>query len=398
MFGLFGSPNFGNEATLAAFLHGMRQRIPLVRFVCIVPRQARAVEMHGVDSQIEMLPLPVGSWFWRVPVAVRERVERIALAVTNEARLDRAARSLAECEALFVPGTGVIDDFGQGPDDLPAHLERWTLAARRCALPMHVVGVGVSRVSHPNSRARFLNALNGAATCSFRDTVSADNARELGFFGVSEVCPDLAFSLPASWLPTRIPDWPPQIIGLGVMGFRGWNAAPRRAQAIYDDYLRRTVVVASGLLKAGYRVRLLIGDQRADAQTPADLVALLASRDGRVSERLFAPSIATFGDLLREIGECDLVVATRYHNVLLSLMTGRSVVSIGYSDKNNALMADLGQAARCHDIEAFEPKAILDDVASLASAPSPAPCLLAQAAAFRGRLDTHFTALAANWT
>jgi polysaccharide pyruvyl transferase WcaK-like protein len=397
VFGLFGSPNLGNEATLAAFLHGIRQRIPLARFVCIASRHSRAVQMHGIDGLIDMFPLPVAPWFWRLTHAtLRNWIERAALSITSEARLKLAARSLVDCEALFVPGTGVIEDFGQGPDDLPAHFERWVKAARRVKIPVHVVSVGASRVDHPRSRARFVNALRDTATCSFRDEVSASNARELGFADALEVVPDLAFSLPVAGLPARSPDWPPRTVGLGVMGYRGWSVELRNADEIYRNYLERTADLVEELLSEGYEVRLLTGDTQADETVPADLNQMLQLRRAPV-ERLFLPSIGSYADVLREIGECDLVVAARYHNVLLALMTGRPVVSIGYSDKNNAVMADMGQSAWCHDIETFDARAVVADVRTLAAGPSSKPKLLERAAEFRERLEKQFDALAKRW-
>ena len=57
IFGLFGSPNFGNEATLAAFLHHVRRRVPKTRFVYIAPSQSRAELEYG-SPQLDLDPWP----------------------------------------------------------------------------------------------------------------------------------------------------------------------------------------------------------------------------------------------------------------------------------------------------------------------------------------------------
>lgn len=391
LFGLFGSPNLGNEATLAAFLRAARLRQPDARFTCIAPAHSRVREMHGVATLVPMLPMPVSQRLWRLPVRLRAPAERLAHALTDPARRARARAVLSGAAGLFVPGTGVVDDFGQGPDDMPAHLLRWVEAAQAAVCPVHFVSVGVSRVDHPLSRARFVRALDRSASVSVRDAVSADNARRLGARASAEVSTDLAFSLPAEWLPPPAA-WPPRVVGLGLIGFRGWGAAQADGESIYRDYLARTTALGRGLLARGYALRLLIGDARADAGVADDLVAALGPA-APAGGRVVAPTIGDFRDLLREIGHCDLVVAARYHNLLLSLMSGRPAVSIGYADKNAAVMADMGCADACHELTGFDPAAVLADVDRIAGGLDPRAALLARAAQLSVRLQAQYDRL-----
>lgn len=392
LFGLFGSPNLGNEASLAAFLAAALKRQPTARFTCIATANSRVVEMHCIESLQPMFPLPVAHRLWRLPLSVRPSVERLATALTGGERRARAARQMHSCDALFVPGTGVVDDFGQGPEDMPAHLLRWVEAACSAERPVHVVCIGVSRVDHPLSQERFVRSLDLSTSFSVRDMVSAENARRLGARHKAEVVTDLAFSLPRDWLPTREPVWPPRIIGLGLIGFRGWGVADDDGETIYQRYLLQTAQLARGLLARGFDLRLLVGDTRADAAVADDLKSV-GDFPRSLASRVVAPAIGDFKDLLREIGQCDLVVAARYHNVLLALMSGRAAVSIGYADKNAAVMADMGQQAWCHDLTSFEPEAVLADLDRLTALPSPRAALLERAAQLRSRMDMHYDRL-----
>jgi polysaccharide pyruvyl transferase WcaK-like protein len=47
---------------------------------------------------------------------------------------------------------------------------------------------------------------------------------------------------------------------------------------------------------------------------------------------------------MRELALAGSVVATRYHNVLCGLRLSRPTISLGYSAKHDALMADMGVA------------------------------------------------------
>jgi polysaccharide pyruvyl transferase WcaK-like protein len=55
-----------------------------------------------------------------------------------------------------------------------------------------------------------------------------------------------------------------------------------------------------------------------------------------------------------EIAKTDVVVATRFHTVVSALMLGRPVISIGYAQKNDDLMADAGLGGFCQGIEALD--------------------------------------------
>ena len=50
----------------------------------------------------------------------------------------------------------------------------------------------------------------------------------------------------------------------------------------------------------------------------------------------------TLGDLLREIEPVGTVVGARYHNVVSGLLLSKPTISVGYSLKHDALMADMG--------------------------------------------------------
>jgi polysaccharide pyruvyl transferase WcaK-like protein len=54
------------------------------------------------------------------------------------------------------------------------------------------------------------------------------------------------------------------------------------------------------------------------------------------------------------MADTDVVVATRYHNVVCALRIGKPTISIGYSEKNDALLAEMGLAEYCQSIEQLD--------------------------------------------
>ncbi len=65
---------------------------------------------------------------------------------------------------------------------------------------------------------------------------------------------------------------------------------------------------------------------------------------------------------MRQIATTDIVVASRYHNIVCALAMGRPAISLGYAAKNGALLSDTGLDGFQHHIETFDPKAVLAQI------------------------------------
>ena len=67
-------------------------------------------------------------------------------------------------------------------------------------------------------------------------------------------------------------------------------------------------------------------------------------------ERVIDEPALSVEQLLPQIAATDLVVATRFHNVLLALVLNKPVISISFHHKCASLMSQMGLAEYCHDI------------------------------------------------
>lgn len=397
LFGLFGVGNIGNDATLVATLHGLRQRLPNAR-LSLVSAPPDAVGLNEELPRFEPDTLPISGLLRRFEVLHLQDTGRgILQYVTEPVRLRRTRALARQIDTLLVPGTGIADDFGQGPHDVPRHLLHWCAAAVGEGVAVRFASVGVGPIHHPLSRRRFADALRHADYRSYRDRFSSDFALQIGVpTGQDQVLPDLVFSLPMpASVPQRQASWPPRVVGLGIMNYSGWNAPSDARAGIYADYLRKIVQVADELLQRGCVVRLLTGSRGGDRRTVADIVQAFSARP-EVAGRLVARPILSYIDLLGEIAAVDAVIATRFHNVLLSLMLQRPAISIGYALKNDELMAEMGFAEYCHSIDTFEPAEVLAQFERLAAEPEP-PIATARhrTAEYRELLEQQFDQLIA---
>jgi polysaccharide pyruvyl transferase WcaK-like protein len=187
---------------------------------------------------------------------------------------------------------------------------------------------------------------------SYRDDVSKRFMEGIGFDTSEDpVYPDIAFALPAPHTAERPDAAGTLIVGLGVMNYHGWEGKGDGGDDIYAVYLEKIAAFALWLLQEGHVVRLLTG-AKGDKPTVADLLERLrAKADSASLDRLIYEPISTLQDVMTQIAATDLVVATRFHNIVSALKLGRPSISIGYAEKNDALMADMGLGDFCQHIE-----------------------------------------------
>ena len=361
-FGLFGVGNLGNEASLRAALIEAAQLMPRTHIVCVCADPDRVTSEHGIDAVPIRMPASFAR-LQRCPPLLR-RVVRPLAEVSRWIEPYRFARGV---DAVIVPGTGILDDFGNRPRDMPYDIFRWSLVCRLARTPFSLVSVGAGPIAHPVSARLMRRAILLANWCTYRDFVSYRFMRSLGVAPESDsVVPDIVFALPCP-SSTRPPLAAGHeiVVGVGVMAYYGWDNDEHEGHDIFRTYVRELALLVHGLLERDRRVRLLVGQDSDVVAVEAVLEELRNYRSlPRDSELSFTPA-TSMEQLLSQIADTDAVIATRFHNVVGALMTGRPAISIGYAEKNAELLERVGLGRYSHDVENFSAEAVLADVDEL---------------------------------
>lgn len=350
LFGQFGSGNTGNDGSLEAMLQLLKRNCPGAQLVCICSRPDIVAQKFDLPARPVSQPYP-SNWLLRA-------VNKAMLHVPRRAVGFCCALLLAsQLDLIVVPGTGILDDFNENPFGWPFAVLRWSLAARLAGTRMIFVSIGAGPVNHPLSRRFVRWASTLAAFRSYRDQVSHDFMKRLGVSPPEDfVSADIAFALTTA--PDGRHDERDQCVGIGVMSYRGWKKNGGDGDAVYADYLAKMTTLARRLLGDGRQVRLLIGD-KGDMEAARDILKQLGPAEA--SKVIFEPS-ASLHDLMRQIARTDIVVASRYHNIVSALAMGRPAISLAYASKNDALLHDTGLSAFCHRIDSFDPETILSQI------------------------------------
>lgn len=356
LFGIFGIGNLGNECTLWVTLHHLRRRLPGCDVTCVSDAVPDFARDYGVR------PLPLDPFkvrgIHRFPTRLLRHIyAAIANLVTEPVRYRRTHFLIANTDHLIVVGTGALDDLGQLPWQLPAWVLRWCLAAKSTGAKVQLLAVGAGPIRHRISRYLMSRAVATADVRTYRDDYSCDYMRNLGIGSSHDtIVPDLVFALPVEWLGSwRCAASPPTVIGIGLMEYFGWNIGGDEGRRIYNGYILKMTEFVDWLITSGYRVRLLIGERHTDDNAVRDLLRSLgAATVAAAGERLAAPRIDSVHDLMREIMFTDLVVATRFHNLILALAAKRPVISIGYAPKFESLMREMQLTNYCQRFETLD--------------------------------------------
>lgn len=379
LFGQFGTGNTGNDASLEAMLGFLRGALPHAELVCICSAPDRVRETFGVEA-VYIGAEPQGRVFLLLNWVSRNVLRRLA-------NLRQAYLVTGQLNALIIPGTGILDDFKEHPFGWPYVVFRWSIAARLAGVPLAFVSIGAGPIRNRISLWFMKTAAKCAAYRSYRDAISRHFMQRIGVrTDADDVFPDLAFRLAAPQLSEALDSDPRLSVGIGVMAYTGWFKNDTKKQEIYRQYRDKLVRFIRHLLARGYRVRLLIGDQE-DCLAVDDVLHTLA-RAGEDTSRIVYDPADSLSDLKHQIAATDLVVASRFHNLIAALSLERPVISLAYAAKNDALLEDMGLGAYCNHVETFQVEELISQFDRLAGQ------LRATRAAIRWRLSRYHDRLA----
>jgi polysaccharide pyruvyl transferase WcaK-like protein len=144
------------------------------------------------------------------------------------------------------------------------------------------------------------------------------------------------------------------LIGVGVMAYYGWKGDPANGKVIYDKYIGQIVEFIMWVLECGHNVRLLMGDT--DDKHAITAVQERLAKTSPLSQRLriVVEDARSLQDVMKQMAETDVVVASRFHNIVCSLKLSRPTISIGYAKKNDVLMTRMGMGEFCQSIEGLD--------------------------------------------
>jgi polysaccharide pyruvyl transferase WcaK-like protein len=345
MFGLLGSGNLGNDVSMESVLHYLRTDHPeaIVDVMCKGPETVTG--RYGV-------PAVFMNWYQRYEKTASGLPAILLKSAGKGIDVFRTAAWVRRHDIVIMPGMGTMEA------SLP--LKSWGLpysfflactAGKLFGVKVAFVSIGAGVVKRRATRVLLDASAKLATYRSYRDAPSRDMLRERGVdTSRDHVYSDLAFGIPP--LPCGPGD--PDIVGVGVMGYRGSNDDRKQAEAIHAAYVATMKSFVRWLIDNDRSVRILIGDENEPDKLVGEeiLADVRAYRPDLPPGRVEAAYATTFQELMRVMAPAGTVVATRFHSVVCALRLGKPVIGLSYAPKFAALLANMGLTEFCQSAKA----------------------------------------------
>ena len=381
IWGHYHGRNLGDELVVATIVDALRRRLPEARAIGISMAPEDTCQRHGIaafpidpgmpgvrprsPAAEAGADVPRATALRRVarhlPGARRVfRLLRLLVRIGRELPFSlRALSLLRRLDVVVVAGSGQLLDQWRGPFGHPYTLFRWACLARMAGVPILYPSVGAGPIDHALSRLFIRSALAPSPYVSVRDRSSAEALRAAGVRRRLPSCPDMGYAYRRDGEAKPNPCLPPGrgSVGLNAIAHRDPRYWPRGSGADFTAYLAKMTEFAEWLLERGCTVTLFSSQVSADAVVADDLRAALAHRgmDRHPCLRTAFTDIETVADLVQVVKDFDVVVAGRYHSVLLPILLGIPTLGLAYHPKTKDLLHDLDLDDRCLDIDTFTP-------------------------------------------
>ncbi len=397
IFGHVGNENLGDEAIIAAVIQNIKQRYPIAQIYGFTMNPEDTIKRHRITAfpirRIERLQHyrrdVVGNDNFGRPSRLSEQIKAklravpvvyaflrgtkkkgdLLLSPMRELRfLLQSYRNLKGIDLLIFAGSQQLIDYVGGPWAFPYTLFKWVLLAKAVKAKVAFVSIGAGPIQSPLGKFFARNSLVLASYRSFRDETSRAFVEALGVPGQNSVFPDLAYSLQIDAASTKNLCTSLPIVGVNPVPFYDEQYWPGANALQYEKYTRNLADFALWLIERGYKVLFFPTQLRLDPPVINDIKNVMkAKATGDLEQNIIEKPIYSFDGLVTAICMTDIVVATRFHGIVIPYVLGKPVLGIAYQKKTVDLMAQMGQSEYVVDINAFDADSLKARFISLAS-------------------------------
>jgi polysaccharide pyruvyl transferase WcaK-like protein len=351
LYGYLGSGNIGNDASLETVLAWLNSAHPDVAVSCITNAPDEVAIRYRVPS-VQMTTHPSAGRGKGMTETSRRLLGRLVDVV-------RSYGLAGSVDAVIVPGMGVLEEsLRVRPWGLPLGLFLMSAACRLRHRPFVLLDVGAEYAANPFTRWLYVAAVRLATHVSYRDHLSAAAMARAGARAPEAIAPDLAFAHPA---PALARPEPGRLV-VGVMAYYGQGDDPVRGVGVRRRYVAKLADALATVAEAGVRV-VLVGGDRVDAAVASDVRgAVLSAFPSLPDDAVRVRNCATFSELTEEMMRAEVVIASRFHNLISALRLARPTISIGYAGKNRHLMDGLRVEGYCQDLKQLDARQLVAQI------------------------------------
>ena len=387
LFGRLGSGNIGNDASMEAVLDFLRRNHSDAQVDALCYGAEHVSTTYGIETQAL-------SWYhehWRDAAGAAAGVLK---ALGKGFDFLRTAAWVRRHDAVIIPGMGVLEtSLPVRASEFPYSLFLMCALGKVFRTQVAFVCVGAGPIKKRITRSLFDSAARFASYRSYRDAASRAVMSLRGVDTANDrVFPDLAFALPSPVCDRG----DAQLVGIGVMAYRGGNDDRKEAESIYISYVELMTQFVIWLVDSGRRVRMIVGDTNGSDQTVVQAILDHVHHQRPDLDPSFVQpmAVSSLADVMQALAPVGSVVAMRYHNVVGALKLCKPTIALSYAPKHEALMSDFGLSEFCLQVRSTSTSQLVARFTDLVRRSEEVSGILAEHLSDSvSRLDTQFAEL-----
>ena len=321
-----------------------RRRPPLVSGVEVKPSLFSGLKRRLKEFPIIFTPLK----YLKVSLCELPRAVLADLSF-----LPKTFRQLRSFDLLVVPGSGHLTDWwGSGAWEHPYTLLSWFLLARMNGTKVIALSIGAERLNTWLGKRFCKWALSIANYRSFRDRYSRDTMEALGLKGDNPVVPDQGFAvldlvdLDRTQTTRTECERPTAGLTVGVVPVgKGATVADGEDDSWHGVYIEKLAAFLSWLIQRECQVTFCHTETHDQFSVDCIVEKIRSACPYTdLAGRIIQDAVETTETLVSRFEQCDVVIASRFHGVVLPFALHKPVLAISYGRKMGDLMAQCGQA------------------------------------------------------
>ena len=227
---------------------------------------------------------------------------------------------------------------------------------------LFIGAVGAGPIKYKISRFVYKQALRLADKITVRDKYSYNVL--MGLYGIGNnnlditVTADPVFTTP---LQCKMISRENPVIGISTAAFESPYFGLGGDKKKYESYIQRMTEIVIELVRKGYKKIYLIPTEAPyDVKTMNDI-----AKNTKIEEELVLTQPQNFNDLIDVLCDCDLIIGTRMHSMIIALSQYIPIIGISNQGKTKSLFEAIGFPSFVFNIESLNIKNILDVVSQV---------------------------------
>ncbi|MBO8157881.1 MAG: polysaccharide pyruvyl transferase family protein [Bacillaceae bacterium] len=325
--GNYGNNNHGDEAILLGVIHQLETYFQVKRqnIVVFSNQPEQTAERYQVTSE---------------PLYIKKGNGPLTFAATFKRHLN----TVRKLDLLMIGGGGILMDL-YGTEAFLYGLYGWVARAVGC--PYVIYGVGAGPILTKRGGWMIRQLAQSARVVSVRDEKSKEMLKDIGVKQDIHVIGDPAFQIP--YFKERKRRKVPVKIGVTAVPYYHRSYWPEENLEKYERYMEGMANNLDGILEQypDTEVTFFATKHPQDMWVTKEIRKRM-NYGGRtvIMEEALMPL-----DIVEVAGNMDLVIGTRLHSLILSLVAETPVMAVSYHHKVKDFMEMLGQSSRVISIE-----------------------------------------------